>query len=151
MRPVQANGIPVIRRLAAYFAGSIPSHIQKKSAGKSIDVAAWGPDTFRTDNPGPGHWIDREVAREYDISFACNCAGQYWLEFEKESGKDDIAVEPLCIVCDGREYPEWIQGKRDARGFGFSLPGVIGSLRVRTRLTLRDSTDFYGQVRIWRE
>jgi len=151
MRTVQANGVPLIRRLAAYFAGSIPSNIQNRSAGRSIDVAAWGPDTFRTDNPEPGHWIDHEVTREYDISFACDSAGQYRLEFAKESGKDEIAVEPLCIVCDGREYPEWIQGRRDDRGFGFSLPGVIGSLRVRTKLKLMDSTDFYGQVRIWRE
>ncbi len=139
-------GTPLIRSLAAYYAGVTPK-LRPREEREVFRVGEYGASTM--------DWDKRTVELDIDLAPYITVAGQFRLEFrDADDAYYEVAqfpIEHIELEWGGYPAPEYLKPTDDEKVFRIFAPGGTDSCRLRVHSGKLASTDIKGSVLLSRE
>ncbi len=121
LRVVECAGVPLIRRFAAFYVGTIPTF-------KHTSLFMMNPMVV-------GRWDEKltktAITGQVDVSNACGAARQYELEFVPAEGATGPTVEDVVYIADGAEAPQFVARTDNPLVWRINVTGLGGKKELR--------------------
>ena len=135
LRIEESSGDPVLTRFAVHAVGKGEGLASIDSFQTHI-LRSWDPRTVKV---GEDTW-------DLNITELAEAAGQYELEFLSTGGANRLNVDSVSLLHGGTDSPEFVRRLGRGPQFRVSITGLGEILKLRTKLTVKDGNDTFGQV-----